>query len=50
MTLKFSTKINSVVVASYNTNINSYGSSVSRELAKDWKASFDSLTGLPRPD
>jgi hypothetical protein len=42
-------KINSVV-ASYNTNKNSHGSSVSRELAKDWKAGFDSLTGLSRPD
>jgi len=42
-------KINSVV-ASYNANINSHGSSVSTELAKDWKAGFDSLTGLQRPD
>lgn len=38
------------VVAPYNTNINNHGSSVSTEPAKDWKAGFDSLTGLPRPD
>jgi hypothetical protein len=42
-------KINGAV-ASYNTNINNHGSSFSREVTKDWKAGFDSLTGLPRPD
>jgi len=47
--LKYSMKTKSVV-ASYNTNINSHDSSISRELAKDWKAGFDSLRGLPRPD
>ena len=47
--MKYRMKINSVVV-SYTTNINSQDSSVGRELAKDWKAGFDSLTGLPRPD